>query len=180
MKKELLLVELLEETRKKYPLIKGIAIDPHDVIFEERVKMSCFYCARYNTNWKCPPKIPQLDYQKMLQEYNQAAFVWIEMPLTKETYDDVRSESSLMLHKALLSMEEYLMYRNNAMALSFIGGSCKLCKNGCGKEQCNNPYKARTPLEAIGVNIISSAEKYGITVSFPPGEFMMRLGLLLW
>ena len=44
------------------------------------------------------------------------------------------------------------------MAISFIGGSCKLCKNGCAKDKCNNPGMARIPLEATGVNVIKSLD----------------------
>jgi len=47
-----------------------------------------------------------------------------------------------------LKMEKLLWEKNNSTAISFIGGSCKLCKNGCGSDKCNNPYMARSPLEA--------------------------------
>ena len=66
------------------------------------------------------------------------------------------------------------------MCLSYIGGSCRLCKSGCGKDRCNNPYLARIPLEATGVNVVESARKYGISIEFPVKEFLIRIGLILW
>lgn len=66
------------------------------------------------------------------------------------------------------------------MAVSFIGGSCKLCKNGCGKDKCNNPYLSRTPVEAIGINVVKSAKENGISITFPPENDIIRIGLLLW
>lgn len=61
-----------------------------------------------------------------------------------------------------------------------LGGACKLCKNGCMPERCANPYASRSPLEALGVNVMKSAASAGIEVKFPTTEYMMRIGLLLW
>jgi predicted metal-binding protein len=181
MNVDILLKDILDDIHIKYPYLEGIRIKPSDLIFEERVKLLCFNCGKYNNNWKCPPIIPQnIDYHKVFCEYNNAAFIWLKLPITPATYNDVRNDSSIFLHKALLDMEKYLWDRDNPTALSFIGGSCKICKNGCGKDKCNNPYRARSPLESTGVNILKSAAKYGIKITFPPTEYMMRLGLLLW
>ncbi len=160
--------------------VEGIEIETEKLIFEERVKMNCFYCAKYNTNWKCPPKIPELDYAKMFSEFDKAAFVYIRMPLHDSDYDTVRKNSSVQLHQAMLMCEKWLYQHNNSTALSFIGGSCKLCKNGCAPGHCANPYQARIPVEALGINVVKSAQQYGIEIRFPPTEYMMRIGLLLW
>ncbi len=160
--------------------IKGIEIDPEKLVFEERVKMNCFYCAKYNVSWKCPPKIPELDYSRMLSEFERAAFLYVQMDMQDEEFEIVRKNSSLHLHQAMLSCEKWLYQHNNSTALSFIGGSCKLCKNGCTPGRCANPYQARIPLEALGINVVKSAEQYGIEIIFPPREYMIRIGLLLW
>lgn len=165
---------------REYTDIQLMECNPHDAVFEERVKLSCFYCARYNVCWRCPPRIPQLDYPKIMNEFEHAALVWIDMPMTKETYSDVRSESSVRLHHAILDLEQELLRCHVSIYLSFIGGSCKLCKNGCGKERCNNPYLARIPLEATGINVVKTVEKYGIHVEFPATTHMMRIGMILW
>ena len=95
-------------------------------------------------------------------------------------YSEIRNESSIILHKLLLELEKLMWKNNNSNAISFIGGSCKLCRGGCGKEKCNNPYLSRSPLEAIGVNIIKSARKYGVDIKFPTDRHLIRIGLLLW
>lgn len=156
-------------------------IEPDKLIFEERVKMNCFNCGKYYTNWRCPGNMPQnINYPKMVQEFENGAFIYLRIPIEEGNYETIRNESSVLIHKALLDLEKYLWDHNESLALSFIGGSCKLCKNGCSTEKCNNPYRARSPLEAIGVNIIKSAALYGIQIEFPPKDFLMRLGLLLW
>ena len=86
----------------------------------------------------------------------------------------------MMLHHTILDLEKYLWDNNNSTAISFIGGSCKLCKNGCGSEHCNNPYKARSPLEATGLNVVKTAEKCGIDINFPPDGAIIRIGMILY
>lgn len=172
--------EMISWVNKNGFNIRGIEIDQEKLIFEERVRMNCFYCGKYNVNWRCPPRIPELDYIKVLSEFECAAFIYIQMPLKDDDLDSVRKNSSLQLHQAMLACEKWLYQHNNSTALSFIGGSCKLCKNGCTPGHCANPYQARIPVEALGINVIKSAEQYGIMIKFPPKEYMMRVGLLLW
>jgi predicted metal-binding protein len=172
--------ELLDYVQKTFPLIEGKRISADRLVFEERVKMNCFYCGKYNTNWRCPPKIPPVDCKKMFSEYDNAAFIYVRMPLDGVDYNTVRNDSSIYLHRALLLCEKWLYQQNNATALSFIGGSCKLCKNGCVAEKCANPYQSRSPVEALGINVVKSAEQFGIRIHFPATDHMMRIGLLLW
>lgn len=160
--------------------IQGKMIDSSKLIFEEKVKMNCFYCGKYNMSWKCPPKLPQIDGKKMLAEFDNAAFIWIKMQIVNDNFAVARNDSSVILHRALLECEKWLWKHNNSTALSFIGGSCKLCKNGCAPNRCANPYQSRSPVEALGINVVKSAELFGINIIFPPTEYMMRLGLLLW
>lgn len=172
--------EMLLHVKKTFPLIEGKKISADKLIVEERVKMNCFYCGKYNVSWRCPPRVPKINLDKMFSEYENAALIYIRMPLDKTDYDTVRSDSSVYLHRALLLCEKWLYKQNNTTALSFIGGSCKLCKNGCAPEKCVNPYQSRSPIEALGINIIKSAELFGISIQFPPTEYMTRIGLLLW
>lgn len=173
------LVDMILFCNEKGYQVQGKNIKASDLIFEERVKMNCFYCGKYNVSWKCPPKIPKIDYIKMLGEFDNAAFVYLKMSLTDSDYDTVRNDSSVQLHRALLECEKWLWDHNNSTALSFIGGSCKLCKNGCALDKCVNPYMARIPVEALGINVVKSAANCGIDIGFPPKECMMRIGLLL-
>ena len=160
---------------------KCIFIDPRELIFEENVKMNCFYCGKYNNNWMCPPNIPNINFEKMVQEFDKGAFIYLDYNIkNKDEYEKIRNESSIILHKLLLNLEKWMWGKNKPNVISFIGGSCKLCKGGCGKEGCNNPYMSRSPLEAIGVNVIKSAKKYGINIRFPAGQNLTRIGLLLW
>ena len=87
----------------------------------------------------------------------------------EKNFEEIRRETSIVLHKALLESERFFYQHNIPMAISFIGGSCKLCKDGCGKDRCNNPYMARSPLESIGVNVVTSALNKGKEIKFHQG-----------
>ena len=176
------ILTLLQNEISKNPYMSMHPLNKEDLVFEERVKINCFYCARYGTKWTCPPHIPSLDYKKIIMEYDHLLVVIYSRPFQMEDYDTVRTESTNDLHRKLLDIESLLYCNNNSMAISFIGGSCKLCKNGCGKEKCNNPGKARIPWEAIGVNLIKTIENMdiGYNIQFPIRNTFYRYGLLLF
>ena len=156
-------------------------ITPSDLVFEENVKMNCYYCGKYGNNWRCPPNLPDVDFKRMVLEYDKGIFVWNEYEIKDcSDYDKIRNDSSVILHRALLKIEKWLWDNNSSTAISFGAGSCKLCKDGCGKERCNNPYMSRSPLEAAGVNVVKSAKKYGIDITFPTNDMFIRLGLVLF
>jgi len=151
--------EILNVLKSINEKAQGIIINPEKLVFEENVKMNCFYCGKYNVSWRCPPKLPNIDFKKMVSEFDYGMFVIIAFDFDDNNYSLIRNESSVTLHKILLSLEKWFWEHNNSNCLSFIGGSCKLCKNGCGKEKCNNPYMSRSPIEATGINVVKSIKK---------------------
>lgn len=172
--------ELSAFLHENHPNLRLIPFPVMDMVFEERVKQKCFHCKNYGTKWTCPPHLPNVDYPKMFHEYENAAVIIYKACVTAENFETQRQQTTNIIHKALLSLEKYLYDHNNCMAISFIGGSCKLCKNGCNKEKCANPYLSRMPWEATGCNVIASLKKIGIEVSFPIKDTLYRYGLLLF
>ena len=72
--------EILEYLHTVNGDAEGILIDPGKLIFEENVKMNCFYCGKYNNNWKCPPNLPDIDYKRMMKEYEVGMAVVLSFP----------------------------------------------------------------------------------------------------
>lgn len=165
---------------EKYADLKLIPFPIQEMVFEERVRQKCFHCKNYGVKWTCPPRLPNVDYPKMFCEYRNAAVIICEVSVTDEDFEGKRQQSTNTIHRALLSLEKYLYDHNNCMAISFIGGSCKLCKNGCNKDRCANPYISRIPWEATGCNVILSLQKIGVDVKFPITDTLYRYGLILW
>ena len=172
--------ELLNYLKGIAPQARGILISPKELVFEENVRMNCFYCGKYGNNWRCPPNLPSIDYQKMVNEFTHGMFVVYSYNVNEDDFSTIRNESSTTLHRTLLKLEQWMWNHSISNSISFIGGSCKLCKGGCGKEKCNNPYMSRSPVEATGINVIKSVKKYGIEIVFPTTKKLIRCGLILW
>lgn len=174
--------EFLKFCRELAPNAGFVFMDPKETVFEENIKMNCFYCGKYGNNWKCPPHLPaNIDYPKMFAEFDEGLFVVCSFDVTDaQQFEIIRTESSVTVHKILLKLEKWMYDHDIANAVSFGAGSCKLCKGGCGKERCNNPYMSRSPMEATGMNVVKTAEKFGIDIHFPTDKKLMRVGLLLW
>jgi len=172
--------QLTDCLHEKYPDLKVAKIEIGNFVFEQRVRQKCFHCANYGYKWTCPPHLPDVDYPSMFAEYEHFAVVICEVFIDKNDFEEKRQKSTNIIHRALLYLEKQLYENDNSMAMSFIGGSCKLCKNGCKKEKCANPYLSRIPWEATGCNVISSLKNIGIEVHFPITTSLHRYGLIMW
>lgn len=171
-------IKLEEIFKSKDIHIKKINVN--DIIFEDKVKLSCFYCSKYNTRWTCPPKIPQINYKELVKEFENALLIYTKINFTKENYEEIRNQSSVIVHKAILEAEKIILESGESLFISFVGGSCKLCKNGCSEDKCRNPGLARIPMEATGINVIKTVAKYGIDIKFPVVDSLYRIGMILY
>jgi predicted metal-binding protein len=72
------------------------------VVFEDRVLLKCFYCEKYNTNWMCPPRISNLNYQNIIKEYKNIAVLSITSDFDVINFSEIRYKSTNTLHKTLL------------------------------------------------------------------------------
>ncbi len=173
--------EIIEYIHENFSDVIAVFMPPREVVFEENVKMNCYYCSKYGTNWRCPPNIPDIDYAKMFSEFDMGLLIKLEYKVSNyDDYSDLRRVSSNTLHKILLTLEKWLWNRGKSNAISFGAGSCKLCKDGCGKDKCKNPGLARCSLEAVGVNVVKTCEKAEIPITFPPVDVLARVGLIMW
>jgi predicted metal-binding protein len=165
--------------------LKIFRTDFSKMVFEERVKYLCLNCNNYGLNWRCPGKIPQLDWQKIFQEYNNIVLLMYKSQVlnNENLFQIERVKSTNLVHKTLLKMEEYLWNSGMFMRSSFIGGSCKLCKNGCASDKCRNPLQARIPLEGTGCNVMETVKNiipsYSDDIKFSQ-KHIFRFGLLVW
>lgn len=174
--------KIIAYLKNKSPYLHAKRVNIEDIEIEERVRLQCFHCEKYNKKWTCPPKINQFDFRKLYKEYDNAMVVYCEIPFKdSEEYQKVRHESTNLVHKSLLDIEKILYDNNESLAISFIGGSCKLCKNGCADNACRFPHLSRIPLEATGVNVIKFIKReLDMDIVFPLDKYMYRFGLIVW
>jgi predicted metal-binding protein len=138
--------KLIELIKSKSPYLDAETIDYSELVFEERVLLKCFHCSRYGVNWTCPPKLPDNNYQKIISECENLLLAYCKMPFTEKNMDIVRRDSTNLLHRALLAAEKVLWDSNYPLAISFIGGSCKLCDGGCDPQGCRQVQALRRRL----------------------------------
>jgi len=169
----------LKKRALEYGANEAFTILPKDLLFDDRALLKCFNCSKYNSKWTCPPKCPMINFKDLIMKYREGILVIVKMDFNANIFDKVRRESSNKLHKILLRLEKDGFNRENHFTLSFIGGSCKLCNSGCGKDKCKNPQVARIPLEATGVDVVKTLDKYGYKLKFPVRDQLCRVGLLL-
>ncbi len=172
--------KLIELIKSKSPYLDARPIEHSELVFEERVLLNCFHCLRFRVNWTCPPNIPDIDYRKVISEYENVLLAYCKVPFTEKNMDIIRRDSTNLLHRALLEAERFLWENNYPLAFCFIGGSCKLCAQGCDPKVCRQPTLARIPIEATGINVVKSVESEDLNIVFPPKDYLYRVGFLLW
>ncbi len=66
-------------------------------------------------------------------------------------------------------------------AAAFAGGDCVLCDvcAGVDGQPCRHPFEARPSMEAVGIDVVATAEAAGLAVELPADEHPRWTGLLL-
>jgi predicted metal-binding protein len=159
------MIDLLQQLQTLTLSVRRIS--PKAFVFDDRALLKCYFCCKYGKNFRCPPNIPNLDYRKIIRSCSEAALFCYEQKFDGQITTDDRRLSSQALHKAVLKAEDILWKHNHPLAISFIGGSCKLCGCKCVDDECCRPEESRIMLEAIGVDITATAEKVGVEIVYP-------------
>lgn len=182
VKKQLQLVQELEDIARELGASIVKIVNPSDVIFDIRARDKCISCKRYGNKSTCPPNIPNMDYfMRLFSSYHWALFVGIKRKVKPKEWEAIGAESSITLHKMLLDLENQAFNRGCIFAISFIGGSCKMCGSKTCSLPCKNPSVGRVPIEAAGVNVVDTAKRLDIDIKFPVilNEIFWRVGMLL-
>jgi predicted metal-binding protein len=159
-------------------------IEPrYQVFFDIRATYQCRTCSHYGKCHTCPPKIPPIDYWKKLVWSYKRGEIYIGLwDYTPDTFTQIRDESAKDLHHLLITREKECFEENKYWAASLMGGSCRLCPEGCG-ETCRFPEKARVAMEGAGIDVINTCARVGSPLPYYPhpnnGGKLARVGLLL-
>jgi len=171
-----------------------------DVVIDERVLAKCVYpkCPGYGTNANCPPYAMTPDEtRKLVDKFHHAIFVKVEVPadhiagqeaIEKQLVNPYRRKMSEIIAR----LESEAFYDGYHLALGFGSGSCKgffcpakECEVLVPGHGCPHRLKARSPMEAVGMDVYTMAAKagwdiYPIGDSTNPSEVPhgLRLGLV--
>jgi predicted metal-binding protein len=176
------------DTLKKKGASEVKLIYASDVIVDERVRLKCQIpiCETYGKNLMCPPFMPSVaEFRAALARYDRALILQLKIPLRKKPKGKTREifDPARVLHE-LVNMGERLCFEAGfRFATGLIGGCCRLCKECVAVEMegfCRHPFRARPSMEAMGIDVIATAEKADLPVdSFPVTEQVTWTGLIL-
>lgn len=179
----------------------AVVIGTDQIVIDDRVLAKCTYpkCTGYGTNANCPPHAMDIDrVRRVVDNFKHAIFLKLEVPSEHIAGKEAREKNLTEPYRTKLAeivarIEAEAFYDGYHLALAFASGSCKMqfCPNNdCvaltpGKG-CPHRLKARSPMEAVGMDAYSMATKvgwdiYSIGMATLPEEVShgLRLGLVL-
>lgn len=170
----------------KFLLEKGadqaVVIPAAEVLVDDRVRLKCQVplCNSYGRNYTCPPHVPALsDFRNALSGYEKGILVRVDDTLTGENRDPFRSAGRL--HELINSGEKEAFLMGYRFAAGFIGGCCRLCETCAAVtgEACRVPFRARPSMESMGIDVIETAKRAGLSIKFPVRDRVSWIGLIL-
>jgi predicted metal-binding protein len=178
-----------------------------DVVIDERVKMKCRVppCKDYGKNLMCPPYVMSTkELRDVISKYEWALLIQVEAPFNTDVKNEIsqtgdvaslyRNKEFLMafgknfgsnfnlLHLIINKVEAKASMLGYRFATGFKAGACKLCPECVAEKSgkhCRHPYQARPSMEAVGIDVLKTAEIAGLPVDFPPKDKAVWNGLVL-
>jgi len=175
--------------------VNAKVIPVRKIAVEDRAVLKCRVgCHTFGKKLMCPPFVPTVDeFRKMLRDYRYALLA--RFKAEAETDEEVArsllrcefdpampkelrekavefwsdwNKDKKRIHLAVLELEKAAFNHGYTFAVGFTAGSCALCEK-CNVEKgtCVHPTMARYPEHAVGVNMKKTAEKAGMTITFP-------------
>jgi predicted metal-binding protein len=178
-------------------------IQASEIIIDPRVRFKCSVplCDSYGRNRMCPPNVISThDFAAALSRYRYGLLVQFEMewgeddvrkmyqgkPLESlhqdDAYVDKMTDGMRNMSLALGKLEKEALYMGYRFAAALSGGCCRLCDECVGPDpaaKCRHPFQARPSIEAMGIDVVATAEKAGLKVEFPVKDKGIWTGLLL-
>jgi predicted metal-binding protein len=159
-----LLDRLLSKSRK-YGLNEVIPFGVEKILVAEWVHLKCRYgCAKYNTNWCCPPATPNPDkVRKVIDEYDLALLL-VGSTKCPDFYRDNNRKRAMQVRcwKGTVSLERMLFLAGYYKAFSLVGECCALCQTCAYPEDCRFPQEKRPSVESFSIDVIGTLKNVGI------------------
>ena len=176
-------VERLQREAIQLGATKAKVIPSSSVVIDERVRLKCLIplCDKYNQNLMCPPNLPSVEeFRKSLKKYSKAMYVQLAFEKQGKVSKAEIRRYGLRLHKIIHELERKALSLGYPLAAGLIGGSCKLCRKCVGPAGlCKHSLMARPSMEGMGIDVIQTAKKIGLSFDFSSQNRLFWNGLLL-
>ena len=174
-------------------------IPAKQVVVDQRVRLKCEVprCAGYGQFLTCPPHVmPVETFKKVLSDYKWGLLVKVEAngidstdkgkgrinPTILKKYKDLHRPFKLKLLRIVETVESAAFKQGMRFASGFVGGSCILCKrcvDDKSSQPCRHPFRARPPMEAVGIDVIRTASNAGLPITLSSSSNVLWTGLVL-
>jgi len=180
---------------------QAMAIPAADIVVDERVLLKCMVplCSHYG-ELMCPPNVlPMSKFKEILKCYHRAILIKVDIPLsdlprssgkeeeqpgapTAEDYINATRDVQKRLHEIVCRVESLCFEGGHRFAAGIVGGPCPLCEECVGIKSglpCRHPFKARPGTDAMGIDVMATAEKAGLHLNFAQNEGRSWVGVVL-
>lgn len=101
---------------------------------------------------------------------------------TGDDYIRCLNKSQEKLLEVISQIESLCIARGYLFAAGLGAGTCTLCEECVGvasRLTCRHPFKARPPMEALGIDVLATAKNARMQVNFTPNGIRNWVGLVL-
>jgi predicted metal-binding protein len=200
---------MINETATKFDDLLSTAFDlgatgakmlpAHQIVLDERVRLKCEVplCSGYGQYLTCPPYVMSMEtFSRILALFEWSMLVQVEakgldsrdktnkgIDLTViDEYDAYHHPFQMKLLEVVESVEREAFKHGMRFATGFVGGSCVLCDE-CVEDKasdaCRHPFRSRPPMEAVGIDVIKTAETIGLPIQLSSSTNVRWTGLIL-
>ncbi len=189
------------ETAYKSGATTAKIIPADRVVIDARVRLKCEIprCAGYGQFLMCPPHVMSVEaFSKILKGYTWGLLAQVEAKGIDSTdkgknrinravlreYRDLHRPFKLKLLEVVETVESAAFKKGMRFAAGLVGGSCILCErcvcvNDKSSEACRHPFRARPPMEALGIDVVKTAENAGLPIHLSSSRNVLWTGLVL-
>lgn len=181
----------------------SIELKFQDIVFDKKVQEFCnnpkFRCPHYSRSWACPPEAPYLEEE--IKSYSKYILVYTKFDLNQyiekiQAKHPNRKKNKILSKVYRKGIVRKLCRKEIKKTLSDLSNDledvlviwhthCRLCQLELDKpcsyddgEPCRYPEKIQYSMEAVGINVTETAKKIGITLEWPPRNYLYRFGLI--
>lgn len=144
---------------------------PEMLVPEKRIRAFCEEnkCGNYGNNYMCPPHVGSLEeiIIKLKKSKRGLLLQYVKILDVKRDRLALR-QTKIDFHHKILRIEESFREQGVSELWGMVGGDCEMCET-CGAkigQDCLYPEKARTSLEAIGVDVLRLLDRLGLDSQF--------------
>jgi predicted metal-binding protein len=169
------------------------------VVIDERVRFKCEVprCAGYGQYLMCPPYVMPVEaFSRILSGYKWGLLVQVEaksidsgdkgkgkinQTILKE-YKELHRSFKLKLLEIVEAVESAAFKKGMRFATGLVGGSCVLCEqcvDDKSSKACRHPFRARPPMEAVGIDVFKTAQNAGLPIHLSSSKNVVWTGLVL-